>query len=97
MPDNSENEKMAKDINGWLKIIPVAGWLYILVGLIYPFENILFKLVWWIDIGLCVGLHSLQLFVALPIGRRAGHSDKEIIINTLIYGALWWQPLKKKI
>ncbi len=92
--DNSE-QTLKKDKTSWLKIIPVVGWLYIILGFIIPFDNILLRLAWYIDIALSVGLHSLQLFIAIPIGRKAGISDKATVMNTMLYGATWWRPLQK--
>ena len=96
MSHDNEQGKGARDMIFWLKIIPVVGWLFIVAGMITPFEHYLFRLAWWIDISLCVGLHFLQLAVAIPIGRKAGMTDVKIIINTMVFGALWWKPLKKQ-
>ncbi len=85
---------MTKENAMWLRVIPIVGWVYIVIGLILPFDNIVLKLVWYIDIALSVGLHSLQLFIAVPVGRKAGISDRKTIVNTLLFGATWWRPLQ---
>jgi acyl-CoA synthetase (AMP-forming)/AMP-acid ligase II len=77
----------------WLMSAPVAGWLLIVIGLVFPFETEILKIIWWIDIFLSVGVHSLQLFLALPIGKLAGFRLGSTILYTLLFGATWWKSL----
>ncbi|OHD64436.1 MAG: hypothetical protein A2176_00520 [Spirochaetes bacterium RBG_13_51_14] len=77
-----------------LKITPIVGWIYIVIGIIFPFENLFFFVIWIIDVLLCVGLHALQLFVSIPIAKKKNISAYKAIIMTMIFGATWWKPLK---
>ncbi len=80
-----------------LMVVPVLGWLYIVYGTLFPFENSVLKILWHIDIALSAGLHSLQLIISIPEGRKAGLSMTRTVIKTLIFGATWWKPLKHEI
>lgn len=39
-------------------------------------------------------IHLLEMKTALRIGRTAGCSDRRIIIMNLLFGFLWWLPVK---
>jgi olefin beta-lactone synthetase len=73
-------------------LVPLLGWLFVLVGLLVVLPPVL-ALVWWIDVVLSVFAHAAQLVRALPIARRAGHSDAATIALTLLLGATWWRRL----
>ena len=75
-------------------IIPVAGWLFILAGLVVPLGHWALRTVWWIDVALSAGLHTLQLFVALPVARKRGVGTARAVLKTLLLGATWWKPLR---
>lgn len=75
-----------------LKLIPLAGWLFILVGLVAPLSLPL-RVLWAVDLFLSVVVHGLQLFTALPRGLRAGYSRPQTIAYTFLYGATWWKFL----
>ncbi|MDX1694020.1 MAG: hypothetical protein R3208_09655 [Ketobacteraceae bacterium] len=75
-------------------IVPILGWIYIFVGLIWPFENAVLLWIWWIDIFLSVVVHGIQVFVALPAGTHHGFSRIQTAIYTFIFGATWWRPLQ---
>lgn len=78
-------------------LIPIIGWIYILVGLIFPlFLQIhwIFFLIWVIDIFLSVVVHGAQLYVAIPAGKKAQLPMLRIVLKTLVFGATWWKPLR---
>jgi hypothetical protein len=51
----------------------------------------------WMFIGL-VALHLLELiFIGLGIGRRAEISTPKIIAMCMVFGIVWWQPIKKSL
>ncbi len=75
-----------------LKLIPLAGWLFIIIGLVVPLPSLL-RVLWAIDVFLSVVVHGLQLFTALPRGRRAGYSRTQTVAYTFLYGATWWKFL----
>lgn len=87
---------MTEQTNYRLRLIPVVGWIFILWGLLFPLENRLLLFIWWVDIFLSVGVHSLQLFIAVPIGKRRDIPIQTTVLNTMLYGALWWKPLQGK-
>jgi acyl-CoA synthetase (AMP-forming)/AMP-acid ligase II len=78
----------------WLYAVPVAGWIFILLGLLLRFEHPVLRALWLIDVILSVGVHGLQLFVALPRGRRAGYSTAKTVFYTFLFGATWWKFLR---
>ena len=80
-----------------LRIIPIVGWIYIIFGLLFPFENRILWIFWIIDIAASVGLHAIQLFIAIPVGKKAGFSTIRSIFMTMLFGATWWKPLKEQM
>jgi olefin beta-lactone synthetase len=79
-----------------LKLVPIGGWLFILYGVIWPIQNNVVYILWLIDIFLSVVVHSLQLFVTIPLGKKLNMSTFTVVLNTLVFGATWWKPLNKK-
>jgi acyl-CoA synthetase (AMP-forming)/AMP-acid ligase II/uncharacterized protein YhhL (DUF1145 family) len=75
-----------------LQLIPLAGWLFILIGLVTPLPSLL-RTLWAVDLFSSVVVHGLQLFVALPRGTRAGYSRLQTVAYTFLYGATWWKFL----
>ncbi len=39
-------------------------------------------------------LHILEIGPAMSIGRKAGFSDIHILFLTLLFGFVWWLPVK---
>ena len=79
-----------------LRAIPIFGWLFLAAGLwlaptfhAHPWLWVL----WAIDLFLSVVVHGLQIFVALPRGRAAGHAPATVAAMTMAYGATWWKDL----
>jgi acyl-CoA synthetase (AMP-forming)/AMP-acid ligase II len=77
----------------WLFAIPIAGWLFVLFGLAFPLAPAL-RAVWWIDVFLSVVVHGLQLFLAIPKGKRAGYPTAQIVVLTFLLGGTWWKFIK---
>jgi hypothetical protein len=77
-----------------LMLIPIFGWLFIAYGLVFPIENEIILIMWWIDIFLSCVVHPVQLIVAMPLGKKVGYSTATTVWMTLIFGATWWKPLK---
>lgn len=77
-----------------VNVIPVAGWLFVLVGLLVPLGPAL-RALWLIDVFLSVVVHGVQLVVALPRGRRAGYSAVATVVLTFLLGATFWKFLKE--
>ena len=80
--------------NNLFNLIPIFGWIYIFYGVIFPFENFYLLAVWYIDIFLSVGVHAMQLFIACPLGKRAGYTTQKTVFYTMVFGATWWKPLQ---
>ena len=74
--------------------VPIAGWIYLLVGVVWPFEHWALIGIWWIDLFLSVVVHGFQIIVALPAGRFHAFSTTQIVIYTFVFGATWWRPLQ---
>ena len=81
----------------FLKIIPIAGWIYIIVGTIWPFENQILYWAWIIDIFLSCVVHSLQLIISVPIGKALEISVFKVVVLTIIFGGTYWKPLKNSL
>ncbi|WP_206739499.1 fatty acid CoA ligase family protein [Streptomyces sp. L2] len=78
----------------WLpRAIPLAGWAYLLCGVIRPFGALPLAVLWWIDLFLSVVVHAAQIPAALPRGRAAGRSGAATAALTMLYGATWWRTL----
>jgi acyl-CoA synthetase (AMP-forming)/AMP-acid ligase II len=76
-----------------LYIVPIAGWLFLLAGLVVPFTQPVLRGLWLLDLFLSVGVHGAQLFAAVPRGKRAGYSTGESVFRTFLLGATWWKFL----
>ena len=75
-------------------LIPIFGWALIAWGLVFPFESIFMKTIWWIDIFLSVVVHAAQILLAIPKGLQRGYSRWASAIYTLIFGATWWKVIE---
>ncbi len=80
-----------------LYLIPIFGWLFIAYGIAFPIENIVIRVMWYIDIFLSCIVHPAQLFIAIPIGKKGGFSVFYTSSMTLVFGATWWKPLRKHL
>ncbi len=89
---------MTKAINPHIvKAIPVLGWIIVVIGFFYPIGNRLVYIIWLMILFACAGLHTIQLAISIPLGKKAGLGYLEIIIKTLLFGAAWWMPFKHAI
>lgn len=79
----------------WLLAIPLAGWLYLLLGLLWPLPNVAAVALWWVVLFLHAVVHPLQILIGLPVARRVGHSTAHIVVMTTIFGATYWRPLRR--
>ncbi|MFD0278045.1 fatty acid CoA ligase family protein [Kitasatospora sp. NPDC127111] len=78
----------------WLaRCVPLAGWAYLLAGLLHPVDQPFLVGLWWLDAFLSVVVHTAQIPAALPRGRAAGHGRAATAALTLLYGATWWRLL----
>ena len=81
-------------------VIPIVGWIFIIVGLIFPIIlqiHWIFLIIWVIDIFLSVVVHGAQLYVAIPAGKNLQLPIWRIVIKTMVFGATWWKPLRDGI
>ena len=78
----------------WVMVIPILGWIYIIAGLVFPFQHWLWITIWWIDVFLSIVVHSAQIIVSLPIAIKQGFTKGQTIFYTFIFGATWWKPLQ---
>jgi len=77
--------------------IPVFGWLFILWGFLFPFEHTVLKALWWIDIFFSVGVHTLQILIAVPLARKVDIAAPKAALCTLAFGATWWHPIRRQV
>ncbi|NBH06077.1 AMP-binding protein [Amycolatopsis sp. SID8362] len=76
-----------------LWLVPLAGWAYLLYGLVWPLENPALQALFWIDVLLSVVVHGLQIPVALSRARPAGRRPRTTVFLTMLLGATWWKRL----
>jgi len=79
-----------------LYIIPVAGWIYLLYGALFPFTHPVLHALWILDLVLSVGAHGAQLVTAIPRARRAGYPAWTAVFKTFLLGATWWKFLEAR-
>jgi hypothetical protein len=72
----------------------VAGWIFSIFGLVCPFKNDVIKIIWMAILFIWAIGHPLELFVSIPIGKKAGLSIRRTVVKTLFLGFTWWLPLK---
>ncbi|MFT7520900.1 MAG: acyl-CoA synthetase (AMP-forming)/AMP-acid ligase II [Kiritimatiellia bacterium] len=77
----------------WPMLVPIVGWLFLLVGLIVPLPYLLLQIAWWVVLFLHLVVHPLEIFASLAPARRVGHSTGFIALMTTIFGVTYWHPL----
>jgi len=75
----------------------VLGWLFVFGGLLCPFNPGSLKAVWTVIALVWTVGHPLELFISIPIAKKAGVSKGKAIVKTIIFGFTWWLPLKKGV
>lgn len=81
-------------------IIPIVGWIYIIIGIIffqYLILNLILLFIWVVDMILSVGIHGGQLYFAIPAGKKVNLPIWEIVLKCMLLGATWWKPLRDGI
>lgn len=81
-------------------IIPIVGWIYIIIGIIifpYLLTNGILLFIWIVDVILSVGVHGAQLYLAIPAGKKVNIPIWKIVLKTMLLGATWWKPLRDGI
>ena len=71
----------------------VAGWIFVLYGLLFPLQDETVKMIWLAVVFLWGIGHLFELAISIPIGKSKGIPLKTIIIKTIIFGVTWWLPL----
>ncbi|QNG20519.1 hypothetical protein G4H71_11410 [Rhodococcus triatomae] len=82
-----------------LRTVPLLGWVGLLAGLVYvrgrkPWPHPAVRVAWWIDAVLSVGVHTLQIPVALRHRHDTGHSRSRTALMTFVFGLTWWKTVK---
>lgn len=72
---------------------------YILVAALWLAAILLAILVPWPWLLLLIlALHLVELLaIGLRTGRRAGHGDAWCIIMCMLFGFVWWLPIKQRL
>ncbi|WP_280236655.1 hypothetical protein [Nocardia cyriacigeorgica] len=81
-----------------LRAVPIAGWLYLVAGLVAAAAgrapaNRPLRALWWIDAFLSTVVHAVQIPIALRAARHTGRSATEIALMTQIFGLTWWRTI----
>ena len=82
------------------RIIPIIGWIYIIIGIIifpYLLTNGILLFIWIVDVILSVGVHAAQLYFAIPTGKKLNIPVWKIVCKTMLFGATFLKPLKDGI
>ncbi|MER8184431.1 fatty acid CoA ligase family protein [Kitasatospora sp. NPDC094015] len=83
-----------RPVRAWaLRAVPLAGWAYLVAGLVLGLDRPALVALWWVDAFLSVVVHAAQIPAALPRGRAAGRGPAATAALTLLYGATWWRLL----
>jgi acyl-CoA synthetase (AMP-forming)/AMP-acid ligase II len=96
VPHEAQAGGAARDPRRWTRLVPIAGWLFLFYGVLFPFTHWALRAIWGIDLVLSVGVHALQLFAAVPAGKRAGYPLPTIVLNTMLFGATWWKLVQPR-
>jgi hypothetical protein len=75
----------------------VLGWVFFFYGLVFTLESQTWKTLWWVVVLLWGIGHPLEMMFSLPIGKKAGLSLERTIVKTMIFGIMWWIPLKLNV
>ncbi len=75
----------------------IGLWGFIIYGFISPFQNEILNMIWLTVTILTIVIHIIELPKSIPIGKNAGISLSRTIIKTLIFGLIWWVPLKRGV
>jgi hypothetical protein len=78
-----------------LRLIPLAGWVFLGYGVLRPLRSRWLRAVFWIDVVLSVGVHSAQIPAARRAAAPLGYSRGRIAAMTLLFGATWWRTLDR--
>jgi hypothetical protein len=78
------------------RLIPAAGWVYIVYGLCRFPKQRWAKALWWVEVVLSVGAHLAQVPSANKKLEPLGYSRFEIGAKTLLFGATWWRTTDAK-
>lgn len=71
----------------------VAGWFFIVYGLLFPIQDENLRMV-WVAVAFLWGVgHIFELAISIPIGKSKGIPLKTIMIKTIVFGITWWLPL----
>lgn len=75
----------------------LGGWLFTIYGWLFPIEQGVLKTIWVAVALVWMVVHPLEIFITLPIGKKAGVGPVATALKTLLFGFTWWLPLKKGI
>ncbi|MGY0501208.1 hypothetical protein ACWZHB_22215 [Nocardia sp. FBN12] len=76
-----------------LRSIPVVGWVFLLVGVVRPFQARWLRVAFWIDVVLSIGVHAAQIPAARAVAAERGISGRRAAVMTMLFGATWWKTL----
>lgn len=69
------------------------GWVFIFVGAFMNLTGFMYALWVIITVLWAVG-HPFELLIAMPIAKKAGFTLEKTLVNTLVFGIVWWIPVK---
>ena len=75
----------------------VGAWIFGIYGILCPFENPMVRITAIIIFWSFLLLHPLELIMAIPICKKAGIPLWKTIVFTMIFGFLWWLPVKMEV
>lgn len=75
----------------------IVIWAFIIYGAFFSDLNGAPGIVWLVFTLMFCILHPLELLVSSPIARTSGVPAFKNVIMTLVFGIVWWLPLKRGI
>jgi len=75
----------------------VGAWIFGISGLLCPFENPSIRITSLIIFWSFLILHPFELAMSIPICKKAGIPLWKTVVFTMIFGFLWWLPVKMEV
>lgn len=81
-----------------LRAVPLAGWAYIAVWPLLPWDHPALTALWWVDVFLSVAVHAAQIPAALRAEQElaGGRTPRATAALTMLFGATWWRTALRR-
>jgi acyl-CoA synthetase (AMP-forming)/AMP-acid ligase II len=81
-----------------LRAVPLAGWAYMAVWPLLPWDHPALTALWWLDVFLSIVVHAAQIPAALRAEQElaTGRKRSATAALTMLFGATWWRAAVRK-